>query len=45
MVIAGFGKKVLNPIWVIYIMGLGFADKTKQAGRLLETYEKWKQYL
>ncbi|MEQ8554991.1 MAG: hypothetical protein RIC06_14180 [Cyclobacteriaceae bacterium] len=45
MVITGFGKKVLNPIWIIYIMGLGFADKTKQASRLFETYERWKQYL
>lgn len=30
MVIKGFGKDVLNSIWIIYVLASGLAKKTKK---------------
>ena len=45
MVIKGFGKNMLNSIWVIYILASGLAKKTKKGTRLYELYNVWKQDL
>ena len=45
MVIKGFGKDVLNSIWIIYVLASGLAKKTKKGTRLYELYNVWKQDL
>ena len=41
MVIKGFGKDVLNSIWIIYVLASGLAKKTKKGTRLYELYNVW----
>ena len=45
MVIKGFGKDVLNSIWVIYVLVSSLAEKIKDGTRLYELYNVWEQYL
>ncbi len=45
MVIKGFGRKELNPIRTMSVIGLGLADNTTNENGLAELYEFWKSYL
>lgn len=38
-------KNDLNPIWVLYIVGLGLADKTKDENCLYNLFKVWEKYL
>lgn len=40
-----FSNDQLNPIWLLYILGLGLADKTKGENSLYDLYKVWEKYL
>jgi hypothetical protein len=44
-VIIKFKIRELNPIWILYILGLGLGDKTKGEHSLFDLYKVWEKYL
>lgn len=38
-------KRELNPIWLLYILGLGLVDKTNDEHRLYDLFKVWEKYL
>ncbi len=39
------GKSNLNPIWIMYIIGLGFAKNSENEFSIFNTYNVWIKYL
>lgn len=39
------GKKFLNPIWVMYIIGLGLADNSENEHCLSDIFKTWSKYV
>lgn len=37
--------KDINPVWLMYILGLGLADKTKNENSLHDLYKAWVKYV
>ncbi len=38
-------KRELNPIWLLYILGLGLADNTKDAHNLYNLFQVWEKFI
>jgi hypothetical protein len=45
MVIKGFGRKELNPLRTMYVIGTGLATNQESENCLFELYHVWKKYL
>lgn len=43
--VVDLGKKKLNPIWILYIIGLGFADTSEDELSIFNTFNIWSKYL
>jgi len=38
-------KDDINPIWLLYILGLGLADNTKDAHNLYNLFQVWEKFI
>lgn len=38
-------KKDFNPVWIMYIVGLGLADDTKDETCLINVFKNWSKYI